>query len=267
MLTIALLLVGLTSGQLPAEKPPQAQPPATAPKPPAPTATAPRPPVARPSITVLVTDRQGRPLPDVTVKATGPMDREGKTDAEGTVLLRNIAAGTYRLQFESPTTIPFEREVTVVAGRPVKMTAELTAAPPPPPPPKPEPPPPQVAPPPPVRPSGPPSSVAIPDFVEKNYIGRGAPSKSSPVGCTGTSTATLLQLREPLAEHSHADADEMLYVVAGEGVQRIGGIEMNLTPGTFAVVPRGTPHTLSRKGNTPIIVLSILTGPPCDSGK
>ena len=123
------------------------------------------------------------------------------------------------------------------------------------------------APPTPVRPSGPPSSVAVPDFVEKNYIGRGAPSKSSPVGCTASSTATLLQLREPLAAHSHADADEMLYVVAGEGVQRIGGIEMNLTAGTFAVVPRGTPHTVTRRGNTPMIVLSILTGPPCDPAK
>jgi mannose-6-phosphate isomerase-like protein (cupin superfamily) len=266
MLTTVVLLVGLTIAQLPAEKPPQAQPPAPA-NPPAQTAPAPRPPVARPSITVLVTDRQGRPLPDVTVRATGAMERESKTDTEGTVLLRNIAAGTYRLRFESPGTVTFEREVTVAAGRPVKTTVELTAAPPPPPPPKPEPPPEPVAPPPQVRPSGPPSSVAIPDFVEKNYIGRGQPSKSSPVGCTGTSTATLLQLRDPLAEHSHADADEMIYVVAGEGVERIGGVEMKLIPGTFAVVPRGTPHTITRRGNTPLIAISILTGPPCDSAK
>jgi mannose-6-phosphate isomerase-like protein (cupin superfamily) len=267
MLTTLLLLVGLTIGQLPAEKPPQAPPTAT--KPPAPTAAPPRQatPTTRPTITVLVTDRQGRPLPEITVKATGAMERDGKTDADGTIILRNLAAGTYRLRFESPTTITFEREVTVAAGRPVKTTAELNPAPPPPPPPKPEPPPAPVAPPPPVRPSGPPSSVAVPDFVEKNYIGRGAPSKSSPVGCTASSAATLLQLREPLAEHSHADADEMLYVVAGEGVQRIGGIEMNLSAGTFAVIPRGTPHTITRRGNTPLIVLSILTGPPCDPAK
>jgi mannose-6-phosphate isomerase-like protein (cupin superfamily) len=268
MLTTAVLLVGLTIAQLPAEKPPQPQPPAPA-KPPVQTAPAPRQPVARPSISVLVTDRQGRPLTDVAVKATGPMEREGKTDTEGAVLLRNVAAGTYRLRFESPGTITFEREVTVAAGRPVKTTVELTAAPPPPPPPppRPEPPPQPIALPPPVRPSGPPSSVAIPDFVEKNYIGRGQPSKSSPVGCTGTSTATLLQLRDPLAEHSHADADEMLYVVAGEGVERIGGIEMKLSPGTFAVVPKGTPHTITRRGSTPLIAISILTGPPCDSAK
>ncbi len=204
MLTTAVLLVGLTLAQLPAEKPPQAQPPAPA-QVPAP-APAPRAPVARPSISVMVTDRQGKPLADVVVRATGPAEREGKTDADGMVLLRNVASGTYRLRFESPGTITFEREVSVAVGRPVKTTAELTPAPPPPPPPKPEPPPPAPPPPaPPVRPSGPPSSVALPDFIEKNYIGRGAPSKSSPVGCTASSTATLLQLREPLQEHSHND--------------------------------------------------------------
>jgi hypothetical protein len=271
MLITAVLLAGLALGQLPAEKPPQAKPPAPT-TPPAQTPAAPRPPAtpsARPSITVLVTDRQGKPLQDVAVKATGPMEREGKTDTEGTIVLRNLNAGTYRLRFESSGTITLEREVTVAAGRPVKTTAELSPAPPPPPAPKPEPPPPapKSEPPPPVRPSGPPSSVSIPDFVEKNYISRGAPSKNSPVGCTATSTASLIQLREPLAEHSHAEADEMVYVVAGEGLQRIGSVDMNLTAGTFAVVPRGTPHTITRKSNTPMIMISILTGPPCESGK
>src|SRR5688500_13785520 len=117
MLTTVVLLVGLTLAQLPAEKPPQAQPPATtpapapAPKPQAP--AAPRAPVARPSISVQVTDRQGKPLSDVMVRATGPTEREGTTDADGMVLLRNVAAGTYRLRFESPATITFEREVAV----------------------------------------------------------------------------------------------------------------------------------------------------------
>ena len=276
MLTIAVLLFGLTSAQLPAEKPPQTTPPGPAQKPPAQTTPAPTPPpqttaaprqpTVRPSISIMVTDRQGQPLGDVMVRATGPMEREGKTEADGTVLLRNVSAGTYRLRFESPGTITFEREISVAAGRPVKTTVELTPAPPPPPPPKPEPPPPAPAPaPPPVRPSGPPSSVAIPDFVEKNYISRGAPSKSSPVGCTGTSTATLLQLREPLQEHSHGDADEMIYVIAGEGTHRIGGIETKLAAGSFASLPRGTPHTITRRGNNPIILLSIMTGPPCDA--
>ena len=147
----------------------------------------------------------------------------------------------------------------------MRTTAELTAAPPPPPPPpppKPEPEP--TPPPPPPSPTSPPITVDIPSFVEKNYVG-GAPSKTSPMGCTATSTTTLLQLRDPLAQHAHADADELLYVVAGEGLQRIGGVDMNLSAGTLSLVPRGTPHTITRRGNRPIIVLSILTGPPCSA--
>jgi len=102
MLTTAVLLLGLAIGQLPAEKPPQANPPAT----PAPAQTAPKAPTVRPSITVLVTDRQGKPLPEIAVKATGTMEREGKTDSDGTIILRNLNAGTYRLRFESAGTIP-----------------------------------------------------------------------------------------------------------------------------------------------------------------
>src|SRR5919199_1212129 len=113
MLITAVLLAGMAIGQLPAEKPPQGQPPATAP-----TQSAPKAPAVRPSITVLVTDRVGKPLQDIAVKATGPMEREGKTDTEGTIVLRNLNPGTYRLRFESAGTITFEREITVAAGRP-----------------------------------------------------------------------------------------------------------------------------------------------------
>ncbi len=267
MLTTAVLVAGLAFAQLTAEKP--AQPQTAAPQTPAPRTpartTPARPAATRPTVAVFVTDRQGRPLEGVTVTATGPMEREGTTDADGNVLLRNVGPGPYRLRFEHPASITLERDVTV-ATRPVKLTAELSPAPPPPAaPPKPEP---AAAtpPPPPPPPSGPPTSVSIPDFVEKNYVGN-APSRTSPVGCTGTSTATLLQLRDPLAEHSHDAADEMLYVVAGEGVERIGGVEVNLTAGTFAVVPRGTPHSITRRGSRPIILLSILTGPPCTPAK
>ncbi|MEO7270837.1 MAG: carboxypeptidase regulatory-like domain-containing protein [Vicinamibacterales bacterium] len=264
----ALLLVGLTTGQLPAEKPPQEKPaaaPAPPPKPAQPPA-APRAPIVRPSITVMVTDRTGRALPDVAVKATGAMEREGKTDAEGTVVLRNVGAGTYRLRFESPTTITFEREVTVAAGRPLKTSVELSPAPvaPPPPAPKPEPAaapptPPAAAPPPP----GPPTSIDVISFYEKNSVSRGTPFKSSQIGCTGTSTGSLLQIRDAVAEHTHADADETLYVIAGDGAMKIGSTEMTLPHGTFAVIPRGAPHIISRRSGSIMLVVSVLTGPPC----
>ena len=96
----------------------------------------------------------------------------------------------------------------------VKVT--LTPAPPPPPPPEAKPAPPE--------PVAPPSDLApvtidLPSFIEKNYVGR-APGKTSPLACATTGDATLVQLHEPLAEHTHADGDEFLYVIAGEGSAR-----------------------------------------------
>lgn len=220
---------------------------------------------ARLTITVLVTSMDGKPLPEVWVKASGPVDREGATDPSGTVTFANITAGTYRLRFEHEKYVTFERELTVVAGRSPKTSVTLNAAPPPPPPPKVEalPPPPSPTP-----PSGsyPPMSVDIPELFEKNFIGS-APSKRSPIGCTSSSTSTLVQLREPIADHAHADADELIYVVAGEGTHKIGGVEYPLSGGVFSIVPRGITHGIVRRGRQPLVIISTLSGQPCQVGQ
>ena len=74
---------------------------------------------------------------------------------------------------------------------------------------------------------------------------------------------TLIQLRDPLTEHTHDGADEALYVVAGEGVVRIAGRDVPVTAGTLAMVPRGTAHTITRQGTKVLVLLSTLSGPPC----
>jgi hypothetical protein len=214
-------------------------------------------------MTVLVTDRQGDPIPDVEVTAVGAADRDGTTGADGNVAFRNLGAGAYRLRFEHPSFVTFEKEVSMQAGRSLRTTAALSPAPAAPPPPaEPAAPPPPAAPALPPPGSQPPTSLSIPDVFERNYVGAN-PSRVSPVGCAGAATATLIQLREPLAEHAHDDADEALYVVAGEGTQRLGGVDMPLTAGTLAMVPRGTAHTLTRRGSKPLVLLSVLSGPPC----
>lgn len=216
----------------------------------------------RPGMTVFVTNLEGRPLEGVWVKSSGPVDREGATDADGTVTFRNLSAGTYRLRFEHDDYVTLERELTVAAGRSAKVTASLNAAPP-----RPEPPPPPTREPDPVpaTPAGPPAqptTISVPDFIERNYIGN-APWTRSVVGCAPTATASVLQLREPLADHSHGDGDEMLYVVAGSGVHRMAGRETPLSAGVFVLVPRGTTHSVARRGSNPLMLLTILAGPPC----
>jgi mannose-6-phosphate isomerase-like protein (cupin superfamily) len=255
----------------PATQPPPAKPTATPPAtPPGPAATTGRNRTSAPlpsklTLTVMVTAMDGRTLPDVQVTAIGPVEREAQTDPSGLVNFANMAPGTYRVRFEHEGYVTLEKEMSIAAGKPLRANATLAAAPtPPPPPPKVEP----VEPTPPAAPDENYSatSMSILDFIEKNYIG-GAPVKRSTIACTGSSTSTLIQIKEPIAEHTHADSDEIIYVVAGEGTQRMGGKDTQLSAGVFTVVPRGTSHTVTRRGSRPLIFVSTLSGPPCQPGK
>ena len=110
---------------------------------------------------------------------------------------------------------------------------------------------------------GPPANVSIPLFLDKNFVGRD-PLKESILGCMPDATARLLQLREAVAAHTHADLDEVLYVVAGDGAIRMGSEDwIAISPGSMTAIPRGTQHALTRRGKTPLVVLSTLAGAPC----
>lgn len=206
-------------------------------------------------MSITVTNLEGKTLPDVWVTATGAVNREAATDENGIVAFRNMTAGTYRLRFEHDDFVTLERDVTQ-AARALAINVSLNAAPPKPEPPAAPPPPPAAA----LPAAGPPTFVSIPDFFEKNYLGS-APSMTSQVGCVPGMTIQLLQLREPLGEHSHADADEVIYIVGGEGTHRISGQEIPMSAGVLATVPRGTAHSITRRGRNPLVVLSTTTQP------
>jgi hypothetical protein len=142
----------------------------------------------------------------------------------------------------------------------------LSAAPAPPPPePKKEPPPPP--PPAPVATMGTPGEprvLSIPDLAEHSLSGRDA-LKVFPIGCSGLSQSRLIVLRDALPPGTNKDADETLYLVAGEATLTLAGKEQALTPGWFTLVPRGMSYALGRKGRNPAILLSTVNGRPCDA--
>src|SRR5207247_6802668 len=122
-------------------------------------------------------------------------------------------------------------------------------------PPAPTPPPPAKATaPPPMPASGPPVTVNIVEFAEKNSIGR-EPLKESVLACNGLETVRLLQLQDPVAEHTHSDMDEVLYVVAGDGTVFLGTQETQVSgrDASLVVVPHGTPHRILRRGPKPLV--------------
>src|SRR6185436_14534146 len=103
--------------------------------------------------------------------------------------------------------------------------------------------------------------------IEKNFIRGGDTQKEDEIGCTAAARATVLQVRDTIPEKARPDADETIFVVAGEGTLRLGNQDVPLSSkdGTFAVVPRGMVRGLTRtgKGKSPLIVLSVVSGPPC----
>jgi mannose-6-phosphate isomerase-like protein (cupin superfamily) len=216
------------------------------------------------SLQIVVSDHSGTGLDGVGIGVSGAASRQASTDAKGLATVP-VSPGTYRLRFERERFITLERDVTIGRGQPPTIMVALDAALPPPPPPPVPPPAPAPAPVPapvPVAAVGPPIHVSIPAFLDKNFIGRD-PLKESVLGCTAGATTRVLQLRDSLALHTHADLDEILYVVAGDGVVRVRDETMTLAPGSLTVIPRGLPHSTERRGRNPLIVLSTLAGAAC----
>ena len=213
-----------------------------------------------PTVAIQVTDSAGAPLADATVTTTaGVVSREGTTAADGSVQWINMRPGTYRVRIEREGSVTLERDLVLRAGEAAIMDVALSAAPPVSKAPEPVAPQPTAM----LGPPGDPKVTPVPLFLEKNFIGGREGRKDSPLGCTPTGTATLHQLRDTWQAHTHDTAEEWIYVVAGEGTLRIAGADQKLQAGTFSLVPHTVSHTLVPQGRNPLIVISVLSGPPC----
>ena len=212
------------------------------------------------TLAVVVTDPAGAPIRDVLVTVQGPAERTARTEG-GRIAFETLPPGAYRLRFERDGFITLERELTARAGAPLNVKVTLNPAPEPPPPP---PPPVAVPPPAPERPKvdARPVILDLPSTIEQDYIGR-ASEKLSELACGGLGSATLIQLNETLAQQAHDDADEFLYVIAGEGLARLAGREERLRAGVLLFVPRAMPHQVSHTGRNPLIMLATRAGSGC----
>jgi hypothetical protein len=213
---------------------------------------------------VTVTDKSGNGIGEVNVALTGPIDRSGRTAADGNISFRTLRAGTYRLHFEHERYITLEREV-VVGTRASDVSVALNPAPPP----KPvvaAPPPPVAPPPSPKATSGravDPRTVSIPDFFEANTIGGSEPQKSSLLGCTDGGTAKLLQMKEPMTNLVNEDADQVIYVVGGNATFRVRDRDFKTGSGSFVLIPRGATYSAKRDGRNPLVALTVTMGTAC----
>jgi mannose-6-phosphate isomerase-like protein (cupin superfamily) len=193
----------------------------------------------------------------VRVLLTGAAERMTRTEG-GRAVFEGLPAGAYRLRFDRDGFVPLERELAGRGSAPIDVKVTLNPAPPPP-----EPPPAPVVEAPPPKPHVDAKLVVLdmPAFIEKNYVGKSA-GKVTAMGCSTGGTATLLQINEPVAEHSHADADEFVYVIAGQGSANLAGRQEPLGPAVFMMIPRGMPHTLTAT-KKPLVLISTRAGDTC----
>jgi len=209
------------------------------------------------TLAIIVSDPAGVPLGNVKVTINGPVSREARTE-RGRIAIENLPAGSYLLRFEREGFVSFEREVAARGSVPIDVKVTLTPLPPPPPAPVPE-----IPPKPPAPALGAaPVAIDMPSFIEKNYVGRSG-GKTTAVACAAGGAATLMQVKDPLVEHTHADADEFLYTIAGEGSVRAAGRDQPLRAGVFMMVPRGVPHIIVAVTRNPLVLLSIRAGEHC----
>jgi mannose-6-phosphate isomerase-like protein (cupin superfamily) len=115
-----------------------------------------------------------------------------------------------------------------------------------------------------VGPAGQPQTLSIVDLVERELISGNQPRRESVVSCSGNTRSTLIQLNQDQPERLYTDAEVSYYVVAGEGAVRVAGRDTALTASSFVALPRGTGHSLIRRGRRPLILLATLSGEPCE---
>ena len=77
------------------------------------------------------------------------------------------------------------------------------------------------------------------------------------------SQLVIMSLRpgEDIGEEVHADVDQLLYAVKGEGVAVIDGREQRLEKGAIFCVPAGTRHNVRNTGEAPMKIFTVYAPP------
>lgn len=277
VLLISCLLAGGLVADSHAQAPATPAPQKPAPAPATPTTQAPpkttpaprraAPPAgARAGMAITVTTPQGATITGVHVALMGPTERGGDTDGSGQVNFPGLQPGTYRLRFSGDQVTAFEKEVVVRAGQVSDVDVSLNPAPEPKVVTAPVPPPVAAVASPTIGPKGQPVTYAIGDLLEKEYVGR-QPRRETLLSCSGSERAAMIQLNEPLPERLYENADAIYYVLGGEGSVMMNGRETRLGLNGFVSVPRGTSHSFTKRGSRLLVLLSVLSGEPCEQAR
>jgi quercetin dioxygenase-like cupin family protein len=60
--------------------------------------------------------------------------------------------------------------------------------------------------------------------------------------------------------HTHSREDELVFVVEGKLIARVGDARVEVGPGAYAALPRGVPHTIEVVGDEATLLVSFVPG-------
>jgi quercetin dioxygenase-like cupin family protein len=60
--------------------------------------------------------------------------------------------------------------------------------------------------------------------------------------------------------HTHSREDELVFVVEGKLIARVGDNRVEVGPGAYAALPRGIPHTIEVVGDQATLLVSFVPG-------
>lgn len=94
-----------------------------------------------------------------------------------------------------------------------------------------------------------PSSFPFPENDEKIRVDKLAGDELS--------TTFLIQIKESVAAHYHANHSETVTVLQGEAEMTLGADTFELKPGHSVFIPKGTAHSVRVNSKEPLVVISV----------
>ncbi len=103
--------------------------------------------------------------------------------------------------------------------------------------------------------------INLNDWFNTHQLAAGAAARGDKVFDSPRSQVLLLTSKGPIPMHYHQSADEIVYIVSGNGEMFIDGKWIPVKKGDLHVNPRGIIHATRIVGDEELRVLSIFTPP------
>lgn len=81
----------------------------------------------------------------------------------------------------------------------------------------------------------------------------------TPLGSSETASEYVIFIKHKVKAHKHNNHTELVYVLSGEGVMRLGSAQHAIKKGDFIRINKGVIHAVVVTSETPLKVLSIQT--------